>query len=109
VTVIFVFAINIAGEEASDTRSLVPRPLAWALMGLFLFLLLWLTIPRVVFPSLSPDSLSFMQAVWEERLLDTVLQVALIFSGVLGSLGLLAERPAEEHAQAAAGGQGAQP
>jgi hypothetical protein len=43
--------------------------------------------------------------VWEERSLDTVLQVALIFSGVLGSLGLLAERheeagsetPAQQH------------
>ena len=109
VTVIFVFAINIAGEETAVTKSLVPRPLAWVLMGLFLFLLLWLTVPRLVVPSFAPDTLPFMSAIWEERRLDTVLQVALIFSGVLGSLGLLAERGEAEHAgRAAVGGQGAQ-
>jgi uncharacterized MnhB-related membrane protein len=92
VTIIFVFAINIAGEETTVTRALVPRPLAWALMGLFLGLLLWLTVPRILTPALGRDALPFLRALWEERSLDTVLQVALIFSGVLGSLGLLAER-----------------
>jgi uncharacterized MnhB-related membrane protein len=92
VTIIFVFAINIAGEETAVTRALVPRPFAWALMGLFLFLLLWLTVPRVVVTAAGRDAVPFLRALWEERSLDTVLQVALIFSGVLGSLGLLAER-----------------
>jgi uncharacterized MnhB-related membrane protein len=92
VTIIFVFAINIAGEETAVAGVLVPRPLAWILMGLFLLLLLWLTVPRLVVPALSRDALPFMRAVWEERSLDTILQVALIFSGVLGSIGLLADR-----------------
>ena len=92
VTIIFVFAINIAGEETAVTGALVPRPIAWILMGLFAFLLLWLIVPRVVLPSIPRDALPFLRAVWQERSLDTVLQVALIFSGVLGSLGLLADR-----------------
>ncbi len=91
VTVIFVFAISIAGEEPAAYTSLVPRPLAWVLAGLFLFLLAFLTLPRLVSPLLSPQPLSVVRAIWEARALDTLLQVALIFCGVLGSLGLLAE------------------
>ena len=92
VTIIFVFAINIAGEETAAASALVPKPLSWALMGLFLFLLLWLVVPRLVVPALDRDALPFLRAVWEQRSLDTILQVALIFSGVLGSIGLLADR-----------------
>jgi uncharacterized MnhB-related membrane protein len=92
VTIIFVFAINVAGEESIGLTSIVPRPAAWALMGAFLFLLAWLTLPGLVTPALPRDALPFLRALWDERSLDTVLQVALIFSGVLGSLGLLAER-----------------
>jgi uncharacterized MnhB-related membrane protein len=109
VTIIFVFAINIAGEETTVAGALVPRPLAWGLMGLFLFLLAWLTIPRLFIPAPSRDALPFLRAVWQDRGLDTVLQVVLIFSGVLGSIGLLADRrePAAEanpaHRDAAGG------
>jgi uncharacterized MnhB-related membrane protein len=108
VTIIFVFAINIAGEETAVAGPAMPRPLAWALMGLFGLLLVWLIVPRVLAPVVRRDALPFLRAVWEERSLDTVLQVALIFSGVLGSLGLLAERHEEESAapahRSAAGG-----
>jgi NADH:ubiquinone oxidoreductase subunit 6 (subunit J) len=93
VTVIFVFAISVAGEDPVQERSVVPRPLAWALMGVFLVLLLLLTVPRLMTEALPRDALPFLRALWEERGLDTILQVVLIFSGVLGSLGLLAERP----------------
>ncbi len=91
VTVIFVFAISIAGEEPASYRSLVPRWLARVLMGLFLFLLVFLAVPRALSPVLAPQSLSVVRAIWEVRALDTLLQVTLIFCGVLGSLGLLAE------------------
>ena len=104
VTVIFVFAINIAGEETSIGGPLVPRTLAWGLMGLFAFLLVWLIVPRLPAPATQSDALPFLRAVWEERRLDTVLQVALIFSGVLGSLGLMAERREAEGTDARAGG-----
>jgi uncharacterized MnhB-related membrane protein len=92
VTVIFVFAISVAGEETVGVTSVVPRPLAWILLGLFVFLLIWLTLPGLLIPAVPRDALPFLRALWEERSLDTVLQVALIFSGVLGSLGLLADR-----------------
>jgi uncharacterized MnhB-related membrane protein len=91
VTVIFVFAISIAGEEPSSYRSFVPRSLARVLMGLFLILLVFLAVPRAIAPALAPQSLSVVRAIWEIRALDTLLQVTLIFCGVLGSLGLLAE------------------
>ncbi len=93
VTIIFVFAINIAGEETIAVGSLIPRPVAWILMGLFLLLLAWLTVPGLVVRSGARDALPFVKAIWEERAFDTILQVALIFSGVLGSLGLLSEQP----------------
>ena len=91
VTVIFVFAISIAGEEPAAYRSVVPRSLAWVLMTLFFLLLVLLVVPRLVAPALAPQSQSVVRAVWEMRALDTLLQVTLIFCGVLGSLGLLAE------------------
>src|SRR5271169_5421058 len=51
VTVIFVFAISVAGEESIGLTSIVPRPLAWTLMGAFLFLLGWLTLPGLLVPA----------------------------------------------------------
>lgn len=106
VTVIFVFAISVAGEEAVGVTSIVPRPFAWVLIGLFLFLLVWLALPGLLGPAVPRDALPFLRALWDERSLDTVLQVALIFSGVLGSLGLLAERR-EAGGHARRTGQGA--
>lgn len=103
VTILFVFAISVAGEETVGLTSVVPRPMAWVLMGIFAVLLAWLTLPRLVAPALPGDSLPFLRALWDERSLDTVLQVALIFSGVLGSLGLLAERHGSAPASRAAG------
>ena len=88
VTIIFVFAINVAGEETIGLTSIVPP---------------------LVSPALPRDALPFLRALWGERSLDTVLQVALIFSGVLGSLGLLAERTEAGQAARKAGGAGVRP
>lgn len=93
VTVLMVFAINITGEEALDGKPVVPRPLAWAL-GLAPVL----AIAALIFPlaasSASPVPGSFVIVMWHERGLDVVVQVVLIFAGVLGLLGLLAESEA---------------
>ncbi|HEX7433528.1 MAG TPA: hydrogenase subunit MbhD domain-containing protein [Anaerolineaceae bacterium] len=91
VTVIFVFAINIAGEESFSIRRLIPRPITWGLLAVTVVLLGGLTLSHMapVLPGI--DALPFAKAVWEVRGLDALLQVIIIFSGVLGLLGLLAE------------------
>lgn len=90
VTVLFVFAIGVAGEEAMNARALPPRPLAWGLVILSLFLLGWLTLPLtgIGMPIVEPP---FVSMLWRQRGLDVLVQIVLIFAGVLGVLGLLAE------------------
>jgi uncharacterized MnhB-related membrane protein len=91
VTVLFIFAVNIAGDEATALPPIVPRPLAAVLVAVSLLLLAWLdmNILGAQIPVFLP--LYFKTVLWENRLLDVLLQVALIFSGVLGVLGLLAD------------------
>jgi uncharacterized MnhB-related membrane protein len=104
VTVIFVFAISLAGEEPALSKSVVPRPLAWVLMAVFAVLLVWLTVPRLLAPALPSAYLPMINAIWDARALDTLLQVALIFCGVLGSLGLLSD-PRRREARESGGAQ----
>jgi len=91
VTILFVFAINIAGEEAVSVKALLPKPLAWGLILLAVFLLGWLCLPGLagVLPVI--EARSFAAVMWGDRSLDALLQVVLIFAGVLGVLGLLAD------------------
>lgn len=91
VTVLFVFAINIAGDEPVPVQSIVPRPLALGLVLVSVALLAWMDIDiwGMQVPVLQPHY--FKTVLWENRLLDLLLQVVLIFAGVLGVLGLLAE------------------
>ncbi len=91
VTVLFVFAINIAGEEAMSALPIVPKPLAWVLVAIFVFAFGWLTkdILQLQVPVVQP--MYFKTVLWENRLLDVLLQIVLMFAGVLGVLGLLAD------------------
>ncbi len=91
VTVLFVFAINIAGEEVMTALPVVPRPLARILVVVSIALLAWmdLDILHIYVPTLEQSY--FKTVLWENRLLDVLLQIVLIFAGVLGVLGLLAE------------------
>jgi len=91
VTVLFVFAINIAGEEAMQARSPIPRPLAWGLVVLSILLLGWFSLPSLAIDLPVPLANDFSSVVWDDRGLDILIQTALIFAGVLGVLGLLAE------------------
>jgi NADH:ubiquinone oxidoreductase subunit 6 (subunit J) len=103
VTVLFVFAINIAGDETTVKTALIPRPLAWGIIVIGVALLAWMIIPALqvdtfdstmAFAAGSIDD--FRRMVWQERSLDTLLQVVLIFSGVMAVLGLLGSRPEVE-------------
>jgi uncharacterized MnhB-related membrane protein len=92
VTVLFAFAINIAGDEPIKRRQLLPGPLVLAMLLAFVFLLGWFVLPLPgpqVHAALPQGSLA--DVLWGQRGLDVLVQVVLIFSGVLGLLGLLAE------------------
>jgi uncharacterized MnhB-related membrane protein len=93
VTVLFVFAINIAGEEPPVAlRSLVPWPLAALAVLWPVGLAAVMVLPTLrTAPALVRVD-RFATVLWEQRGLDAVLQVVLIVGGVLAVLGLLAER-----------------
>ncbi len=95
VTVLFVFAINIAGDEPVGARALVPRPLAWAALLVAGALLAWFVVPGAREVVGAADGSRFSNVLWESRALDVLLQVVLIFAGVLGVLGLLASGGAD--------------
>ncbi len=92
VAVLFIFAISLAGNQITEPRPLIPRPLAWGLIILSLVLLAWLTLPAIqtVAPVSEP---SFTAVLWQQRGLDVLVQVVLIGAGVLGILGLLSQSP----------------
>jgi NADH:ubiquinone oxidoreductase subunit 6 (subunit J) len=92
VTVLFVFAISIAGDDVVDTRPVLPRSLLIGISILFALLLGWYILPASVNPFIATGSEGTLSDVlWRQRGLDVLVQVVLIFSGVLGLLGLLAE------------------
>jgi uncharacterized MnhB-related membrane protein len=93
VTVLFVFAISIAGEEVIPTKPVVPKPLAWLLVLVAIVLIGWFILPLGPRASAAAET-PFSAMFWQTRGLDVLIQVMLIFAGVLGLLGLLAEAKA---------------
>ena len=76
----------------SDPSSIVSKPLAYVFAAGVAIVLVWLLYP------LSGKGSSFIASklatiLWEQRVLDVWIQIVLIFSGVLGILGLLSETP----------------
>jgi len=92
VTVLFVFAISIAGDDIVDTKPVLPWPMFIGISVLFVLLLGWFILPASanLFAAAGTES-SLNDMLWNQRGLDVLVQVVLIFSGVLGLLGLLAE------------------
>jgi NADH:ubiquinone oxidoreductase subunit 6 (subunit J) len=90
VTVLLIFAIGVAGEEAINAPPIVPRALIFGLVILFIVLLGWYILPPSSTKPLQPEP-PLTTVLWEERGLDVITQIILIFAGVLGLLGLLAE------------------
>ena len=96
VTVLLVYAISVVGDDAWDELSIVPRPLALILTAGGSLLLVILAWPLV--GNTQPLPIPAMQnTLWEQRVLDVWIQMVLIFSGVLGMLGLLSERKPAAH------------
>jgi uncharacterized MnhB-related membrane protein len=90
VTVLFVFAINIAGDEPLlSARPIIPMPIATGIIVVALIALGLFSLPGLNVPFLPPVDSTFFNVIWEDRSLDLLLQIVLIFAGVLGILGLL--------------------
>lgn len=106
VTVLFVFAISVAGDETIEGKPAVPRALAAMLAGLCVIGLIWLLRDIIAPAPAAPDTGTLTHALWHDRALDVLAQIALIFTGVVGLLGLLAE-PRAAHTETA-GAQTAQ-
>ena len=91
VTVLLVYALSVVGDDALDSVSMIPKPMAFVLVGLTTILLGWMAYPAL--PALvEKGSLSLAVSLWQSRVLDVWIQIVLIFSGVMGVLGLLSEK-----------------
>ena len=91
VTVLFVFAISIAGDDGLTEREFLPNWLALGLIALFAGLLGWMILPLDA-PDIAPAEAAFESVLWSDRALDVLVQMVLIFSGVLCLVTLLKER-----------------
>ena len=92
VTVLFVFAINIAGEEPPvAVRSLVPTPLTVVVALCAVGLGAAMALPNLRAESATVQPERFAKVLWENRSLDVLLQVVLIIGGVLAVIGLLTQ------------------
>ena len=97
VTVLFVFAINITGEDASTILPSIPRPVAWIMVVLSVAVFAWMVLPNLGMPFISVNDLPLMDYLWSTRGVDLMLQVVLIFAGVLGMLSLLSGSDRHAH------------
>ncbi len=91
VTVLLVYAVSVVGDDALDPASVVPKPLAFGMVGLVAILLGFMAFPTVA-KNVDTSSMALSIALWQNRVLDVWIQIALIFSGVMGVLGLLSEK-----------------
>lgn len=95
VTVLFVFAISVAGDEAMPAPGAVPWLLAVGLALAAAALLGWLALPAGgAAAAVVGAERPLADVLWQARGLDMLVQLVLIYCGVLGMLGLLAEAKA---------------
>lgn len=98
VTVLLVYALSVIGEDTLDPASIVPKPIAFLLVAGTAVLVGWMSYPVVTRPIVNGDVL-LADVLWKQRALDVWVQVALIFSGVMGVLGLLSEKVQKQEIQ----------
>jgi uncharacterized MnhB-related membrane protein len=91
VTVLLVYTLSVIGEDVYDPTSIIPKPLAILLVGVTAIIVGWMAYPLVAQPA-GDSPVLLADVLWKRRALDVWVQVALIFSGVMGVLGLLSER-----------------
>ena len=101
VTVLMVYALSVVGDDGFDPHSVIPTPVAILLVGLAVGLMAIMIFPLVSAP-VEVTSFSLTLILWQHRVLDVWIQISLIFSGVLGVLGLLSEASPNKHKQSEA-------
>ena len=93
VTVLFVFAISIAGDETQTYPRLIPLGVAAILAFIVIVVLAWFILAVELEPTTATEP-QLGVLLYQQRGLDLVVQLVLIFAGTLGLLGLLAEASA---------------
>jgi hypothetical protein len=88
ITILLVFAISMVGADSPDTP--VSKWINLPLLAAMLLLVIGLTVPLLT-PQATTNDATFSVTFWLRREADVVAQIALIFAGVLGVLGLLTE------------------
>jgi uncharacterized MnhB-related membrane protein len=96
VTVLFVFAISIAGDETIEARAIIPKPIALTIALISIVLLGFMTIFSLVSLPATTEA-SFSEVLWQQRGLDMLVQSGLMFAAIVGLLGLLAEAKVPAH------------
>lgn len=89
VTVLFVFAINIAGDEPIPDLSFIPKFLARIFVFIAIIIIGWQILPLLNLPININQDTGFQAIVWESRKADLYLQVVMVFAGVISMLRLL--------------------
>jgi uncharacterized MnhB-related membrane protein len=96
VTVLLVYALSVVGDDALDPASVIPKPLAFGAVGTVVILLGLMVYPAVQI-NVDQGASTLANALWQNRVLDVWIQIALIFSGVMGVLGLLSEQTSSKN------------
>ena len=96
VTVLLVYALSVVGDDALDPASVIPKPLAFGVVGLTVVLLGLMAYPAIQ-RNLDQGATTLASALWQNRVLDVWIQIVLIFSGVMGVLGLLSEQTSNKN------------
>lgn len=90
VTVLFVLAISVAGEDPIELKAIIRKPIAWALVIIPIGLLAFMILPAVEVARTTGEP-GFAEVMWQQRGLDALVQSGLLFAAVVGLLGLLAD------------------
>ena len=96
VTVLLVYALSVVGDDALDPASVIPKPVAFGVVGLVVILLGLMAYPAIQ-TNLDQGATTLASVLWQNRVLDVWIQIALIFSGVMGVLGLLSEQTSSKN------------
>jgi hypothetical protein len=76
-TVLLVYAVSVVGDDALDPASVIPKPLAFGLVGAVAVILDWMAFP-VVQHSFSGISAELVTSLWHSRVLDVWIQRVLL-------------------------------